>query len=202
MYNFIEKNIVLKKPCSCINRLEKMTGETELVEAILLSVFQKPLTSGIGGRLKRELLDMIKLSICNVETISFAGEIDPIHREHFYRLTFCHNKDQRWYEFRLSSLYPFREPRLWLNGQPYESFLRMNSVAFKQALLKYTSNYCLCCKSILNTNNWAPVYKLKDVAKEVHDFYQVCRRVADNVIVNVIKRKYLIDDINLIEWIY
>ena len=174
----------------------------DIVDSILISVFDKPPTSGIGGRVRRELHGMIKDGVCDPNSISFTCVKDPIFHEHLYLLKIYNLNDGRWYEFKLSAQYPFREPKLILNGKPYEEYLRPNSLAFKQALIRYTGNYCLCCKSMLCKQTWAPIMLLRDIFKEVEEFHSICRRVSNNVLVNVIKRKYLIDDINLIEWMY
>jgi len=36
---------------------------------------------------------------------------------------------------------------------------------------------------------------------EVSEFHRDCKDISNIIISNVIKRKYLIDDINLIEWL-
>lgn len=176
----------------------------EIVDTIFASVFDKHTYyggGGVAGRVKRELREMIEQNLCDPESISFTCEIDNISKHHFYKLNLRHNLDHRWYEFILSPHYPFRAPKLRLNNRAYETFL-CSSVAFNKALDKFTGNKCLCCKSMLCQDNWAPIMLLKQVFAEVQLYHNFCRKVSTHIIVNVVKRKYLIDDINLLEWLY
>ena len=61
---------------------------------------------------------------------------------------------------------------------------------------------CFCCESILCSNNWGPQFTMKDIFEEVKQFRDICKEIAHRVIIDVVKRKYLIDDINILEWLY
>lgn len=174
----------------------------QLLNAIFASVFDKYAYGGIAGRVRRELKQIMELNLCDRDSISFTCEIDNLSNEHLYKLKLRNIMDRRWYEFILSPHYPFRPPKLRVNECDYGSYLKMSSIEFGNALERYTGHKCLCCSSMLCHSNWAPIMLLKQVFTEVKFYHNLCRKVAIHVIVGVIKRKYLIDDINLLEWLY
>ncbi len=179
-----------------------MNKPHNMVTQLLSTVFDKPIVSGFARRLERELTGIVNLNLCNPETMTFTSRLDEVTHEHVYTLTMYHNHQHKWYEFFFGSHYPFAPPRLRINRKSYESYMRVGSTHFKLALGTYIGLPCFCCKTILCLDNWTPILLLKDIFQEVNNFQTMCRQVSLHVIVNVLKRKYLIDDINLLEWLF
>jgi hypothetical protein len=69
-------------------------------------------------------------------------------------------------------------------------------------LKKYTGIQCFCCETILCSNNWGPAFTMNSVINDINKYKDARRQVIIRIIVDVIKRKYLIDDTNIIEWLY
>lgn len=176
------------------------TTTSDAVVNILSTVFDKPMSSGLGKRLKKELEGMVRRNICDIESIHISVRFDESSHKHVYTLSMRHQRAH--YQFLLPTDYPFHPPKLILNSRTYMSYLQISSIPFKQALGKYTSKNCFCCTSKLCHDNWSPVFLLESVFDEVAELRAICRRIAIHVILQVICRKHLIEDIDLAEWLF
>jgi len=151
----------------------------------------------IARRIKRELIDMLKIGIFTNES-----DVTIIKNDENFHIIFKNIKNNRIYKFIIPLNYPFRPPKLEINYRPYSYYLRFQSEKFREIFNKYKSRTCFCCDSLLCCDNWGPQIKLSNVIDEVDNYYKQCREIADRVIIKVIKRKYLIDNINILEWLY
>jgi len=156
----------------------------------------------IKKRLKREFEDLIKLDICNGDNISIELCDNVQYYNTNYKVGFYNIKDSRYYEFIISLNYPFHSPKLNINFKPYSHYHKIESMVFKESLYKRKGIRCFCCETVLCGNNWSPAMSIKTVLNEVIKFHNFCKEITDIVIIKVIKRKFLIEDINLIEWLY
>ena len=157
--------------------------------------------SPVSRRIKRELEKMLNSGICQFDNISISRNI--IYDNEFeYHVSIFNDKDRRHYEFILSSHFPFKPPKLILNYKPYSEYFRFNSDAFKHIFYKYKGGRCFCCDTKTCSNNWGPQYTLADIIDEVNQFHRECKEIIHIICIKIIKRKYLIDDINIIEWLY
>jgi hypothetical protein len=109
-------------------------------------------------------------------------------------------KEDLLFTWKLSRYYPFRAPEFIINGKPYTYYTRFYSYEFELEFYKKKGNKCFCCDTLLK--RWAPNILLHDLIKEYNNMRTECREIFDNIIVNIIKRKYLIDNINIMEWLY
>jgi len=159
---------------------------------------QQITVSYMARRIKHELNDMKKQCIFNDDDFV---TITKYHGEDF-DIIFRNIKDNRLYKFIISPKYPFKAPELVLNNRPYSSYFLFKSPEFRELFYKYKGHRCFSCESLLCPNNWKPTVRLTKIIEEVNLFYKECKEIIDIVIVNVIKRKYLIDDINIIEWLF
>lgn len=94
----------------------------------------------------------------------------------------------------LNNHYPFHQPnKIQVNNHNYISLLCIN-----QGLLKLVSDKkCLCCSSLTCPNNWSPILKIKDILKEIDETLYFKKKISWIICCNVIKRKYLVEDINI-----
>jgi ubiquitin-protein ligase len=122
--------------------------------------------------------------------------------DNIYNISICNNFDFKLYEFKVPKDYPFRPPKLKINYKFYSDYQKLGSVHFTNALYKYKGISCFCCESILCYNNWGPQLTFMSIFDEVTKFRGFCREIAYRVIIDVIKRKYLMVDINIVEWLY
>jgi ubiquitin-protein ligase len=152
----------------------------------------------IARRIIRELQDMKKIGIiCDDNSINITN-----YHEKDFNITFKNIKDNRVYKFTITQNYPFSPPKLELNYKSYSSYLTLQSENFREIFCKLKGQRCLCCETLTCPDNWSPQFTLNEIIDEVDKFHKECREIADIVIVNVIKRKYLIDDVNILEWLY
>ena len=115
---------------------------------------------------------------------------------------FINGKKQK-YEFIIDLHYPFVPPKIYFQGKPYMDFLRINYDKNELNLFKKVSGYeCLCCHSLNCRDNWSPAITLKKIIEEIYRFKQVKRNVIYKMIINKIKSKYLIDDIDIDSWLF
>ena len=91
-----------------------------------------------------------------------------------------------------------------LNFKPYSYLYYLNSKSqeFKTKLLKYKKIRCLCCHTILCNDNWSPAYTMKHVIDEVEIFKNIFSDISKIVMIDVIKKKYLIKDIDILQWLF
>jgi ubiquitin-protein ligase len=152
----------------------------------------------LARRIKRELENIKKLEIfCDDSDVTITKYSD----KDFY-IFLKNRKDNRLYKFIIPTNYPFSPPGLEINNKPYLYYLRFNSNKFRDTFYKYKGPKCLCCETLLCSNNWSPQYTLINIMDEVSEFHNECHEIVVRLIVDVIKRKYLHRDINILEWIY
>ena len=152
----------------------------------------------IARRIKNELQNMKKNGIfCNYDDVAIIK-----YDKEYYHIILKNLKDNRLYKFIIPLNYPFESPRLELNQRPYSHYVKFKSDKFRELFIKYKGDRCFCCETILCPDNWGPQLTLNRIFDEVDLIYRECREIVDRVIVNVIKRKYSIDDANILEWLY
>ena len=156
----------------------------------------------LKNRIKNELEILMNISYLNSDSyVNIKQDKCDKSDQIIYRISFYNINDYNFYELILPINYPFRPPKLNINYRKYFDYLKINSLYFREALVEYKNIRCFCCKTILCGNNWSPTYKFKDIIDEIVKFKGYCKEISQIIIINVIKRKYLINDINIIEWL-
>ena len=105
------------------------------------------------------------------------------------------------YAFVLTEMYPFRTPAIFFQSRPYLEYLRIRDTQ-SQLLQRITGQNCLCCHSLNCGDNWSPAMTLNSIIDEVRWVKRKRRDMLNKVFADVIKRKYLIDDIELYSWLF
>lgn len=148
-------------------------------------------------RIKREVELLVSSNIC----LEDQFEINTDNNE--YTVSIKNIIDNKNYEFKISNYHPFKPPKLFINKKlitfHHDKIL---SEKFRGSLIKYTGIECFCCETILCSNNWCPHFTLKDIIDDINKYCDARHQIVIRIIVDVIKRKYLIDDVNIIEWLY
>lgn len=152
---------------------------------------------GLRRRISREF-EMLKKNGYMSET----HDVNIEESDNIYKITICKNFDFKLYEFSIPKDYPFRPPKLNINHRLYSEYQKLGSVHFADALYKYKGITCFCCESILCADNWGPQLTFMSIFDEVTKFRGYCEEISRRAIINVIKRKYLNNDINIIQWLY
>jgi ubiquitin-protein ligase len=154
-------------------------------------------SSCVQRRIKREIEQLINLKICLPEQVNIQQNIDQE-----YIVAIQNLSDNKDYEFKMSNYHPFRPPKLLINKKLINFTHKQCSEKFGNSLIKYTGIECFCCETILCSNNWSPQFTCKDIINDIQKYRDARHQVVIRIIVDVIKRKYLVDDINIIEWLY
>jgi len=144
----------------------------------------------ISNKIKREFKYLIKNNICNLEDIS----IDKQKNDYHINININNIK----YTFIITIHYPFRIPKMLINDKQLNLKHKQNS----NLTSKYIGIECFLCNSKFYDENWSPSYSMLDLIEENNTINNYIQKVKYNTIINVIKRKYLNDDIDIINWLY
>lgn len=152
---------------------------------------------GVRRRIKNEIEKLLKENICIEDDI----KIDK-YNDIGYSIEFKNLKDNKYYKFIISNYYPFNAPKIYINDKYILFYHQIKNLEFNILLKKYTGIECFCCETILCANNWSPIFTFNHILNDINRYKNARHEIIVRIIVDVIKRKYLIDDINIIEWLY
>jgi hypothetical protein len=101
------------------------------------------------------------------------------------------------YKFVIKQFYPFRPPDVYYKNLSYENIYKVSSQRVQKYLTLLTNKDCLCCSSMLCSNNWYVTLNFFDIIKEINNYRKIKKNIFIKILADKIKNKYLIDDINL-----
>ena len=153
--------------------------------------------STIKKRFKAEIQLLIDYNLCDFDDINVET-----NDEYYGTRLILRDKSFNVFKFCVPNYYPFKPPELYINDNKYLSSHTILSNDFKLKLKKYTGIDCFCCDTVLCSNNWSPKYTFKYVLDERNKYKNACREVVHRIFVDVIKRKYLVNDVNIVQWLY
>jgi hypothetical protein len=111
-------------------------------------------------------------------------------------------QDQCKYNFVVTREYPFRPPKMFtINNKDYKTYLKIESQKTMSELKIYYGINCLYCKTIYCSDNWCPALKLFSLIDEFNVFTQYRYEIIYRVLAKKIIDKYLVADIDLLEWL-
>jgi hypothetical protein len=93
---------------------------------------------------------------------NYTMEEDPI--ENNITLTVKH--DNRKYAIKFYGTYPFTKPEVFYNDLEYHSMLIFNQKYFRNYLEQLCIR-CLCCESLMCSNNWTVTTTIMNVFNEI-----------------------------------
>lgn len=142
--------------------------------------------------------------------IKIDGNYDKYHTIRLVHQLNTHNRDYKQYiilendhiqiKMEYGPVYPFRSPnKIYINGYDYITLLKCQARNLKQIGLE---EKCLCCCSLTCSNNWAPSYNICNLLDEIEHNLSIKRGISDSIHCDVIKRKYLVDDISLMDYLF
>jgi hypothetical protein len=107
------------------------------------------------------------------------------------------------YTFVLDSSYPFVPPQnLYLNGVSFWTMIKIPSERFRSLLKKITGKECLCCFSLMCSHIWNNQKTLLLVIEEIEKIALIKRQIVEKIIGDLIKKKFLCEDIPIDQFIY
>jgi len=155
-----------------------------------------------GKRLLRELEQLQEDK--SIVTVSVNVDTDKNIQVKLFDLKYVVNNE---YIFNVPLSYPFNAPSLSIfddfsmNLCKYTDFLRVYNDDFRKYIKKSKGLNCLCCHSYLCSDNWNPSVKIIDFINEIRIFRSYKRSYLNKIFAIVIKRKYLIEDIDINTWL-
>jgi hypothetical protein len=159
----------------------------------ILGELEKTSFSNLKKRITNELIEFKKdNAYINVEDNEGNGFI----------LTIVPDTEDTVYTFYITKDFPFNAPaRVLVNHRNIKSYFRIQSTKTLNELKMYYNITCLCCHSIACNNNWTPVYKLSYFIDEFRKVKKYRRDIINRILVQKIIKKYLLKDINILEWL-
>ena len=152
----------------------------------------------ISRRLKRELINMYKLyDNIHVHLIQTSTVCSIIVNETVSGKRVC-------YKFEITYNYPFVCPNVFLNNHKYNNFLISNQNYEFADIKKMAGIHCFCCESItsLCKDKWSCRNTLQDIITEIKFFKNIKRKIILKLLIDKIKYKYLLCDIDIATWIF
>ncbi len=99
--------------------------------------------------------------------------------------------------------YPFEAPKIFYQNKTYLDYLKINYTRKEYILLKKVSgHHCFCCHSYNCRGNWSPAVTLKKIIEEIYGIKKIKRNMINKICADIIKKKYLIQDIDLDSWLF
>jgi len=182
-------------------------------------------TFGFGKRLLNEIDKMITkniphCNICQIGTINnelivkFYNHIQSINKMSIFPIEKIHisknsnnnvliniNNTYLHISLCLPFDYPFKPLKIvTINNKPYSYILKTDTLYLEQ--LGFVRGYCLCCHSLTCEINWSATYTIQHIFTEIKNFLLIKQAISYLLHCEVIKRKYLIDDIDIMSYLY
>ncbi len=104
------------------------------------------------------------------------------------------------YCFQICRNYPFKAPKMHINGLTHHQFFDFTSKRFRNMLKIITGFDCLCCNSMLCDGNWSPSFTIGHIIRQINEYKSIKRLICLKPILDKIKQKYFIKDIDLESW--
>jgi hypothetical protein len=162
------------------------------------------------------LFELDKLTIGNVkkrivnELVEYKNIYSYIHAEYkeninqpIIILTIALKKKDTLFQFYITKDYPFKPPfKFKINYKDYIDYLKIDSQKTLYELKSFYNINCLCCNNIYcNDTKWSPTMKMQDFINEFKKIKIYRYEIIIRILCKKIVEKYLISDINLLEWL-
>lgn len=121
---------------------------------------------GFKGMLKRvnkEFNDLVKKYDGNVEY-----DDDPSNRRNGNNNTIkiTVRPDKNALSFTFSDSYPFRAPKMSINGVDSHYCYNTGNVIQLNEYMRVIGKKCMCCSTLLCSANWSPMYRIDKIVDE------------------------------------
>ena len=150
----------------------------------------------IRKRLEKELKNIYTL-FGNVKVV--------LNEEELLKISICEIKENKLYkyDFVIVNNYPFISPKIYYQNRPYQEFVKTQySKTLIDIMKKVTGNMCFCCSSYVCHCNWSPHVTIVTIIEEINSIRNSKRNIINKICADKIKKKYLVDDINLDGWLF
>jgi hypothetical protein len=104
--------------------------------------------------------------------------------------------------FHFKNEYPFVTPFILYNGRKVQCCSLLPTERFNQTYYKLYNQYCFC-SFLYNTNSsWSPAITMYKLIQQFKLIQNKQSNITTKILVDKIKEKYLIDDIDLLCWLF
>ena len=109
--------------------------------------------------------------------------------------------------FQFGNGYPFVQPTIVLQRKDtgetiyYNKTLHFESKTMSDILFNQFNIRCLCCKSVTCGEQWSPIRHFDYILNEIQRYFKIKNRIIEKLHALKVKQRYLIDDINIQEWL-
>lgn len=109
--------------------------------------------------------------------------------------------------FQFGNGYPFVQPTVVLQRKDtgetihYNKTLHFESKTMSDILFNQFNIRCLCCKSVTCGELWSPIRHFDYILNEIQRYFKIKNRIIEKLHALKVKQRYLIDDINIQEWL-
>ena len=94
--------------------------------------------------------------------------------------------------FILPKEYPFKPPKILINGQDYMSLLKLSKPNKLNALKSLTGKSCLCCDTNICNDNWSPAITFHHIISEINKNLKIIEKITLKIAFD--KLKLLLND--------
>ena len=91
------------------------------------------------------------------------------------------------FSFVVPNDYPFRPPKVIINGQKYTNLIKINNHEKLHVLKSLTDKDCLCCNTITCNDNWSPAMTFIDILSEIKDNFKLIDKILLQISFNKFK---------------
>ena len=116
------------------------------------------------------------------------------------QITFFNCKYNLIISITASKYYPFKMPSATINGIDYNLILCDSTFSSKN-MVKISKHECMCCSSILCSNNWHLEKGFLDIYKEIDENFGYKKRCVELLHADKIIEKYLFPDCEMREYL-
>jgi hypothetical protein len=107
-------------------------------------------------------------------------------------------------EIELEYSYPFIPPTVKIDNISSFEFYKLPTMRMYNIMSdeKISNIICFCCSSFLNKRNWSPCRKMTKIIDEIIYIINLKKKIYFSILIDKIKNKYLINDINLFQYLF
>lgn len=106
------------------------------------------------------------------------------------------------YKFIIKKFYPFVVPTIFFNDVSYSNYLKLSSIRIMNNAKSLSNMECFCCHSFLCSDRWNPTISLNDIIIEITNFQKIKQMCYIKLLLDNIKTKYLIHDIDILSFLF
>jgi hypothetical protein len=175
-------------------------SSSQILDDDILHELDKFQIGSIKKRIVNELVEFKQNYAC-IPVVIFEENYTKIS-DSTIKINIIPNDGDNLYCFTITRDYPFKPPsKVTINYKDYKQYLKIDSPKTLGELRKYNDIQCLCCNTILCPANWSPAIKLQNFITEFKQIKKYRSDIIHRLLSKKIIDKYLISDINLLEWL-